>query len=450
MDNKKVFEEYSIGKSLRIMAGPAIIGQLVTLIYNMADTFFIGQVNNPYMIAAASLVLPLFMICVPISIIPGVGGGSLMSRLLGVTKQDDAERVSTFAILTSFVFGILYAVIITVFKEDILWLLGASVNNIEFAKEYTTYILCIGALPTILCGTFSNLFRSIGKSKEAGIGMTLGGVLNIILDPLFMFVILPSGKEVIGAGIATMLSNVISCLYYFVVLYRLKGTVPISLSFKKGLPEKKLIKKIFTVGFPSATTTILFDINNIILNKLMSRYGDFALAASGIVLKVERLSLNTNVGLCMGMSPIVAYNYSSGNYKRMKDTIKTTRRTGIIISLIAFVLYEFFAGTIMELFIKDPQTVMYGTTFLKIRAFAAIVMFFNIYIVNVFQGVGSGKATFWLAFVRYVVFNIPLLFIFNHFIGCNGIMWGQFVGDIFSGTFATIILTRFLKECYSE
>ena len=154
----------------------------------------------------------------------------------------------------------------------------------------------------------------------------------------------------------------------------------------------------------------------------MSGYGDFALAASGIVLKVERLSLNTNVGLCMGMSPIVAYNYSAKNYDRMKDTIKLTRRTGIIISLIALVLYEFGAGFIMELFIKDPTTVMYGTAFLKIRAFAALMMFFNIYIVNVFQGVGSGKATFWLAVIRYAVLNIPILFIFNHFFGCYGIM----------------------------
>lgn len=450
MDDKKVFEEYSVGKSLRIMAGPAIMGQLVTLIYNMADTFFIGQVNNPYMIAAASLVLPLFMICVPISIVSGVGGGSLMSRLLGIGKEDEAKKISTFAICTSTVFGIVYALLITIFKDKILWLLGASVNNIEFAREYTTYILCIGALPTILSITFSHILRSIGHSKESGIGMTLGGILNIILDPIFMFIILPDGKEVIGAGIATMLSNVLSCIYYFIVIARLKGSVPISLSFKNGLPEKENIKKMFTVGFPSATTTILFDINNIILNKLMSGYGDFALAASGIVLKVERLSLNTNVGLCMGMSPIVAYNYSSGNYKRMKDTIKLTRRTGIIISIIALIFYEFCSGPIMQLFIKDPQTVMYGISFLKIRAFAALMMFFNIYIVNIFQGVGSGKITFWLAFIRYAVLNIPILFIFNHFFGCYGIMWGQFVGDVFSSIVATAVLTKFLNSCYSE
>lgn len=449
MNNKKVFEEYSVGKSLRIMAGPAIMGQLVTLIYNMADTFFIGQVNNPYMIAAASLVLPLFMICVPISIIAGVGGGSLMSRLLGLGKADEAKKVSTFSIVTSTVLGLLYGTLITVFKDKILWLLGASVNNIEFAREYTTYILCIGALPTILSITFSHLLRSTGHSKEAGIGMTLGGVLNIILDPLFMFVILPSGKEVVGAGIATMISNVLSCIYYFVVIGRIKDNNIISFSFKDGLPEKENMLKVFTVGLPSATTTILFDLNNIILNKLMSGYGDFALAASGIVLKVERLSLNTNVGLCMGMSPIVAYNYSAKNYDRMKDTIKLTRRTGIIISLIALVFYEFFSGAIMEIFIKDPQTVMYGTAFLKIRAFAALMMFFNIYIVNIFQGVGSGKATFWLAFIRYAVFNIPILFIFNHFFGCYGIMWGQFVGDIFSSIIATIVLTKFLNNCYN-
>ena len=443
MDNKKVFEEYSVAKSLRIMAGPAIMGQLVTLIYNMADTFFIGQVNNPYMIAAASLVLPLFMICVPISIIAGVGGGSLMSRLLGLHKEDEAKKISSISILISTILGLIYGLLITIFKDQILWLLGASVNNIEFAREYTTYILCIGALPTILSITFSHLLRSTGHSKEAGIGMTLGGVLNIILDPLFMFVILPSGKEVVGAGIATMVSNVLSCIYYFIVIARIKKNKIITLSFKNGLPDKQNIIKIFTVGFPSATTTVLFDINNIILNKLMSGYGDFALAASGIVLKVERLSLNTNVGLCMGMSPIVAYNYSAKNYDRMKDTIKLTRRIGIIISLIALVLYEFAAGFIMEIFIKDPTTVMYGTSFLKIRAFAALMMFFNIYIVNVFQGVGSGKATFWLAVIRYAVLNIPILFIFNHFFGFYWVL-------VFLVFFSHIIFLLFFIVCFSS
>ena len=135
MDNKKVFEEYPVGKSLRLMAGPAIIGQLVTLIYNMADTFFIGQVNNPYMIAAASLVLPLFMICTPLAIVSGTGGGSLISRLLGLKKTEEAKRISTFAILASTVFGLVYGILIAVFKDNLLWLLGASVNNIEYARE---------------------------------------------------------------------------------------------------------------------------------------------------------------------------------------------------------------------------------------------------------------------------------------------------------------------------
>jgi len=450
LNNKAIFEEYPIGKSLRIMAGPAILGQLVTLIYNMADTFFIGQVNNPYMIAAASLVLPLFMMCVPLAVISGTGGGSLMSRLLGIGKADEAKRVSALSLLTSFVLGIVYASVITIFKEDILWYLGASVNNIEFAKEYTTYILCIGALPTIMSITFSNLLRSVGHSKEAGLGMTIGGVSNIILDPLFMFVVLPDGKEVIGAGIATMISNVISCIYYIFIIVRLGKDGPISLSLKTGLPAKENIKKVFTVGLPSATTTILFDTNNIILNRLMSDYGDIALAASGIVLKVERLSLNTNIGLCMGMAPIVAYNYSAKNYGRMKEVIKKTRRTGVIISLVALVLYEFFAGFIMELFIKDPGTVAYGTAFLKIRAFAAIVMFLSFYIVHIFQGVGSGKTTFWLAFIRYAFLNIPLLFILNHFYGMYGIMWGQFVGDVITASFSAIVLKKFLNQCYSE
>jgi len=446
LKNKKVFEEYPIKKSLRIMAGPAILGQLVTLIYNMADTFFIGRVNNPYMVAAASLVLPLFMICVPLSIIAGTGGGSLISRLLGIGEIEQAKKVSVFSIYMSMIIALVYSLILGVFMDDILWALGASEYNFEYAKEYMKYVVVIGALPTIMSATLSNLLRSVGRSKEAGVGITMGGILNIILDPLFMFVILKDGNVVAGAGIATMLSNVISSIFFVITIIKLKNELPVTFSIKEGLPLAKYMKKVIAVGLPSATTTLLFDTNNIVLNKLMASYDDMALAASGIVLKVERLSLSTNVGLCMGMSPIVAYNYSSKNYERMKAIIKQTRKTGIIISLCALVIYELFAGLLMNIFINDELTIFYGTRFLRIRSLAALFMFLSFYIVHIFQGVGSGKHTFWLAIVRYALLNIPLLFILNHFFGMYGIMFAQFTGDVITSLISSIVLKRFFYK----
>ena len=330
-----VFRSVPVPSALRIMILPSVISQLIVLIYNMADTFYVGQTNNPDMVAATSLILPVFNICLCLAGLAGVGGGSLISRLLGQGRDDEARRVGVFSIYLGLAVALLFAVLIGVLIRPLLGLLGADEHTYEYARQYAMCVIVAGGIPTVLSNVLSNLLRSVGRSGAAGFGIILGGVLNIILDPIFMFVLLPDGMEVFGAGAATCLSNCIACVYFFGVLYMgRKGSI-ITFSPRVGMASRESIFAVFAVGLPSAVTSFLFDLDYVILDKLMVSYHNTALAAIGIVLKVERFPLNAGVGICQGMMPLVGYNYSAGNRRRLRDTIRMSLAVGLVIAAVS-------------------------------------------------------------------------------------------------------------------
>lgn len=446
IDSKEIFETLPIPKALKAMAVPTVISQIIILIYNLADTFFVGKTDNPYMVAATSLILPVFNITLSLAALTGVGGGSLISRLLGENRPEEAKRVSSFSIYFSIAVTALFSVSMAIFMTPILKLLGASEDTFLFAKQYAVCVIVFGGIPTVLSNVLSNLLRSSGASKQAGFGITMGGLINIALDPLFMYVLLPRGYEILGVGIATCLSNCIACAYFLGVIYKLRKGSVISLSVKLGMPEKKSILSILNVGFPSALATLLFDLDYIVIDKLMVAYGDIALASIGIVLKAERLPLNVGIGICQGMMPIVAYNYSAKNYSRMNGTVKFSRRVGLITAAFSIVLYELTASYIMRMFIADAGTVSLGTDFLRIRILATPLMFLSFFTVYLFQGFGQGNKALFLGVMRWVVFNIPMLFILNSIIGMYGIVWSQVTADIFTVTLSIYVYERYKKK----
>ena len=444
--NRELFEEMPVARAVRTMAIPTIIGQLIVLIYNMADTFFIGRTNNPFMVAGASLILPVFNISLSVASIAGVGGGSMISRLLGEQRNEEAKKVSSFCIWFSAAMAVLFSALTLIFMRPLLELLGAGTETYGFAKSYALCVIVAGGLPTIMTNVLSNLVRSVGESKKAGFGVTLGGLINIALDPLFMFVILPDGKEILGAGIATCLSNCISCLYFVFVMKRLSKTSALRFSSPKILPEKSSISQIFSIGIPTAIATLLFDVDYIVIDKLMSAYNDIALAAVGIVLKAERLPLNIGIGICQGMVPIVAYNFASKNYSRMKAVSRFSLILGVVCAVVSITLYEIFAPYIMRFFIADSETVALGTDFLRIRCLATVFMFMSFYHVHLFNSYGKGGKALFLGVTRWAVFNIPMLFIMNAIVGMYGIVWSQLIADIFTVILSMAVHHKYTKE----
>ena len=411
------------------MAIPTVISQIIALIYNMADTWFIGMTDNPYMVAATSLVGTVYLLTAGVANLFGVGGGSLVVRLMGSKDLEEARKVASLSLVMAGGASLVFSALCLVFMNPLLRLLGASDMTIGYARQYLLCVVILGGLPTVLSSTMSAMLRNVGNSKEAGFGVGLGGVLNMILDPIFMFVILPDGWEVLGAALATMMSNVISFIYFICIYRRVsgEGLLAIPRRIEKIRPDS--MGSIFSVGVPAAMGLVLYDLTNMVINRLSSAHGDLELSAIGIVLKVERLPQNVCIGICLGMMPLVAYNYAAKNKERMMAVFRAARVAGCVVCLLSLVLYRGFASQIIHAFIDEPATVAFGTEYLRIRSFAAIFMFLSFHVVHFMQAVNQGKTSLGLAAIRQLCLNIPILIILNHFFGMIGVVWTQTVAD---------------------
>ena len=446
---KEIFETRPVPAALAKMAVPTIVSQLITLIYNIADTWFIGQTDNPYMVAASSLVLTIFLMISAISNLFGVGGGNLTVRLLGSGDEEESEKVAALSLVLAAGSALAFSLLCLVFMDPLLRFLGASGNTIGYAKQYMMFVVVIGGLPTVLANTMSAMVRNIGHSKEAGFGLGLGGVLNVVLDPIFMFVLLPDGYQVAGAAAATMLSNIITLIYFILVYRRLGGSTVLALPRRVEKIRRESLRSLFSVGIPAAMSLLLFDLTNIVINRLASGHGDIELAAMGIVLKVERLPLNIGIGICLGMTPLVAYNYAAKNHRRMRDFFKTARLAGLAVSVLCVVFYRVCAPHIVGAFIADADTVRFGTEFLQSRCFATPFMFLSFHMVYFMQAVDQGKVSFQLAIIRQLFLNIPILFLMDALFGMHGIVWTQLVADMVNVAVSYIIYNRITEKIFS-
>jgi len=345
--------------------------------------------------------------------------------------------------------------VVGVFMNPILRFFGASDATIGYARAYTLIVIVIGSVPALLSLVTAHLLRNAGFSGKASFGLSLGGVLNVVLDPLFMFVLLPRGYEVHGAAIATLLSNVVSCLYLLRAYRRAGADAPVSLRLADAQKiDRESVNAVLAVGVPSAVLTGLFDLANICVNILAASYNDMVLAGMGIVTKLERLPNAVNMGICQGMLPIVAFNYAGGNRERMKAVIRTARAAGLAVSAACIALFELFAGPAVRLFMSTSagdaatalETIGYAVLFLRIRCLASPVQFLNYHTSFCMQAVGDGRATLLHAVVRELVFYIPMMFLLNALFGQTGLAAALPVGEGCGAAFALALLAHVLRK----
>lgn len=445
-EKNRLFETMRPGKALAVMALPTIASQMIILLYNLADTWFIGRTGNPYMIGASSLALTVYLAVTALANVFGVGGGSLMVRLIGEKKTEDARKVASYSVAVATVSALVFSLLVLLLMEPLLRLLGASGNTMVYAKQYVFATTVLGGIPTVLSMCMPQLLRNAGYSKEAGIGVGLGSLMNVALDPLFMFVLLPKGREVLGAGIATMLSNLIS-LGYFVLMYRKlreKTVLVLPRRIEKLSGGQK--KSLYSVGFPAAFAIFLFDLVTIVTNRLTVAYGDIPLAAMGIVLKLERIPINVGLGVCLGMVPLIAYNFGAGNRERMKQIFSLARIAIVSFSCVCVLLFWLFARPIVGAFIADEATILQGAAFLRGRCFALPFMMIGYHIVNYMNAVNQGKISFLLALIRHIALIIPIMLVMNRVWGLDGLIWSQLVADAVNAVIASVIFSRVNKQ----
>ena len=449
-DKKELFENTPVTKAILTLSVPTIISQLISVIYNIADTFYVGRTGNPYMIAGVSVSLPLFFMTICIANLFGIGGGSLISRMMGAGREAEAKNVSAFSFYGALGFSLLYSFIVYLCMDELLKVLGVSADTVTFAVQYTMYVVVFGTPFIVLSAVVAHFLRNVGYSNLASYGLSGGGILNMILDPLFMFVIFPRGQEVLAAAVATLLSNIAAFIYLTAVLIKISKTSPLSISpaYLTGI-KKQHIRDTFSVGVPSAVLPGLFDVANIVMNSSMSAHGDLQLAAMGIVMKIERIPNAIGIGISMGMLPLVAYNYSSGDHARMKNVIKSARRMGIIVALLCVLLLSLFAPALCGIFLDTSAqaeaasaTLLFATAFLRFRCLASPFKFLNYHSSYCMQAMGDGKSTTLHAVIRIICLYIPLMFILDRIMGQNGLALALPVGEALADVVALLLLNR--------
>lgn len=441
LSKRELFETVPVKKAVATLAVPTIISQIVTIIYNLADTFFVGQLNNPYMVAAVTVVSPWFNLLTALGNLFGIGGSSLISRLLGAKRDNEVKYFSSLSIYSGIIITFIFSLFSLLFQGPLLIVLGASSNNIQYAQSYLFWTVILGGIPTTLAMTMAHLLRGEGKAKFASIGMMLGGILNIILDPLFIFGL---GLGFSGAAIATATSNLVSTLFFIYIFYRVKKQTTMSLNISYF--NTSYLKPVLSVGIASALTTLLANVSNMVIISLASGYGDIPVAAYGIVKRIDMFPLNISFGLCQGIMPLVGYNYASKNYQRMKEISSFSWKVSLSIAFFFLICFTSLASFILPAFIEDPQTSQLGAEFLRIACLAVPFTAINALIIYTLQAMGKGVESAILTVCRQGLLNIPILFIMNHFVGLYGMIWVQLVIELIVLPIVIIMYRRVLKQ----
>lgn len=424
--NKDVFESMKVSKAVATLALPTIISMLVIVVYNMADTFFVGQTGDPNQVAAVSLTMPLFLIFMGIGNIFGIGGSSYISRSLGAGASDRVKNISSFCFYTSIGFSIVCASGFLLGMDNILNMIGTSDNTRGFANSYLTYI-CMGAPFIVVSTTLSGIVRGEGASKVAMTGVMVGTILNIVLDPVFILVL---GMGVEGAAIATVIGNIASTVYF--MYYIVRGKTILSLKLKYYKISNGIMQGVLSIGLPASIGNILMSMANIVLNNFLVSYGDNAVAGMGVAMKANMIGIMICIGLANGIQPLLGYNYGSKNYARMREATKYAIKCSATIGSVMFVVNMVFASTIVKAFINDPEVIVYGTRMLRALSLTLpIVGIFFIYMVTL-QAMGKPKESLILILSRQGLVFVPMLFVLNRTFGLNGIIYAQPISDIMS------------------
>ena len=406
-------------KAVLKLGVPLIAGMFIMVLYNLVDTYFIGLMHDDYQLAAVNLAYPVMMISVALSNMIGTGASSLIARKLGAKDYETARHTLTTGFVLTVINSLLVTVIGLLFLKPIVTGLGAKANTFQYTLDYVSVIL-FGSLFTMGSYTFGALLRSEGSVKYSVIGMIAGTLTNIIFDPLFIFTL---GMQIKGAAIATILGNAVSalCSVYFYAA----GKTLLKPDITKLMPTKEILKEIFWVGVPATLETLLTSGAYIVNNNLAVSYGELTVAAMGIAQKILSLGNYVYQGFAAGTQPIMGYNYGAGNFRRMLDVLKAGLLTVSLTELTIMAGCGIFAPQLIAVFTQSPEVIQTGSVIL--RAIMWILPFVGATSMSrmSFQAMGKPLYAFVITLIRQLILYIPLLLLFNHFFGFQGLIHAQ-------------------------
>lgn len=440
-----VFEEKNISKAIMRVGLPAMLGQLTTLIYNIADTFFVSLTKEPATIAAVTLCGPILLIVMSIACIFGMGGSSVIARLLGEEKKEKAGATMNFCVYAMAIAGMVTLVLGLVFLQPLAKISGADADNMAYTCDYLKWIF-LGSPFVMLANGFVHLFRSIGLIKEGTLGLILGNAMNMVLDYVFI-AILDWGTA--GAALATSLGFACASVYYVVCMIResCRGNQLTPLAPRHFLPNTAMIRNVVSIGIPGALITVLMSISNIVLNNYISIYGSNAVASYGIAYKLDMIPILLSVGLSQGVAPLVGYYYGGNKKKRMSDTVKRTALYGILMGMAFTAVFVLLGKPLAAIFLQDDILIGQTGYFLKILSLSAPLLGIINMITSYFQALGKAFKSLTITILRNAALFIPGVILLNSFWNLNGVIAAQ---PVVESILAIICIVMYHKDIHSN
>lgn len=443
MEEKKsleVFNSMSVSQAVIKNAIPAMVAMLMVLVYNLADTFFIGQTHDAYQVAAVSLATPVFLMFMAVGTVFGIGGTSVISRAIGEDNKEYAKKVCSFCMWSCVVVGTIMALFFLIFMDNILMLIGASNDTWELAKEYLTIVSFAGPF-VLISNCYSNILRAEGQATKAMIGQIIGNLLNVVLDPLMILVL---GWNIRGAAIATAIGNIMASCYY--ILYFLRGKSILSIKIKDFSIKDKICSNVLSIGIPASLASVLMSISQIVMNSMIAEYGDMAVAGSGVAMKVTMITGMISMGIGQGVQPLLGYCVGAKTWKRYKEIMKFSLVFAFGLGLFMTVICYLFVNQIVGVFLTDSSAFSYAADFAKILLTTSTLFGVFYVLTNALQACGAAVSSLIINLSRQGIIYIPALFVFRTMFGVNGLIWAQPVADILSIGLAVVLYLITIKK----
>lgn len=437
----EIFRNAPIPKAVFLNIIPSIVSMLMVMVYNLADTFFIGQTKNPYMVAAVSIATPAFLIFMAIGMIFGVGGTSYISRMLGEGKNEKAKNASSFCFWTGLGVGVVGMVFVWLMIEPICKLIGTSADTIGYTKEYLLIVSL--SIPFVIVGnSFSNIIRAEGKANIAMAGMVLGNIANIVLDPIM---ILGFDWDVIGAAIATVIGNIFAFVFYLVHLTS-KRTI-LSIKPRDYQAGEKIATDILAIGIPASINNILMSTSNIVINNLLKGHDDMAVAGLGVAFKVNMLVVMLLIGVGTGIQPLLGYCFGAGNRKRFLGVLKFSVVLALCMSAVLTVICYFGASPMVRAFLDNEAAYGYAFSFARILIYSGPILGLLFVFINTIQAMGAAVPTLILSISRQGIIYLPTLLTFHYLFDTpRMLVMAQPVADYLSTTLAIVLFIITFKR----
>ncbi len=436
----EIFEVMPVRKAYMKMALPLVLSMVVTLVYNMVDTYFIALTGNTNLVAGVSLGAPIFTLMIALGDIMGLGGSSVISRMFGRQDVEAAKRLSVFCFYGALIGGIGVSVILMVFRAPILTLLGASTETLPHTSQYYTFI-ALGAPFLIVTFPPSNLLRAEGLATESMVGTITGAVINMILDPIFIFG-LKMGAG--GAALATVIGYICSDLLFVWVILKKSQKLSVDPRLLRVTAEE--LRDILAIGFPASITNLMQSLGIMLTNRFLLSYGNDKIATMGIVMKINMIAVLVLIGFAFGGQALVGYNYGSGNKKRFHEIVTFSYKFEVGLALVVSVVMAILSPVLVRIFLKDAALVAIGVPMLRLQVLGMVFVAVVLITTCVFQATGKAVGALILSASRQgVIFAIALV-VASKVMGYYGVLAAQAIADFLTAIIAVVLYLRMFGQ----